>query len=343
MSNHLEEGMQRYAPESGVVVEKIDDAVEIVQRVCPEAWRRIYTKHIDGPGNYMGYKAVALALVGTVTTAMRAALNKQGESNGAIIAGVLERYNFPVYHVSESLFQSMARTHPPAGMTWNDMHWPFDGLIFMVPRGTLYEPESIGGGEIFMMGVVRLMANEELLIPGTKIGVRAMAEDRIMVFWSIKPFGLTMQDTCFPATQALEPDASWMDARTIMREPDLGALAPGDFASMMAGMVANFMLVMRARPELVEKGRRTEKRLASGVVIHTPTFLGRHYQIMRRAAGPVTGAHFTELRWRAGHFRRQHYGSGGVAVKEVLIDPYIAYGAGLVRPEQVEQVRSESK
>jgi hypothetical protein len=103
----------------------------------------------------------------------------------------------------------------------------------------------------------------------------------------------------------------------------------------MSGLCANFLLLMQARRQLVEPGTRTKRVLKSGAPVHNPTWIGRNYQVVRdQQKKTPTGAHFTEIGWRAGHYRNQHYGPKGAEVKLVLIDPYVAYVRGLVQEEK---------
>jgi hypothetical protein len=89
------------------------------------------------------------------------------------------------------------------------------------------------------------------------------------------------------------------------------------------------MIFMVPAGMLYESGRRTPKRLKTGVPIYTPTMLGPKYVIRQRnPKAPPTGAHYTLLKRRAGHLRRTHIGVGRKDVKIALIDPYIAYSAG---------------
>jgi hypothetical protein len=48
------------------------------------------------------------------------------------------------------------------------------------------------------------------------------------------------------------------------------------------------------------------------------------------AAKTEEGGHFTEIGWRAGCMRSQHYGPKNEQIKVIFIDPYICFCRGLV-------------
>ena len=316
-------------------IPSLDKIADAIQRTYPELWRQCYTKHLDAPGNYRGFKAVATTLASAIIETNMYARAQKLVSNGGLIASMLQKYDFPCYFVTEPLLQAMLRTHPPAGSTWADINFPFDSLVFMIPRGLLKEP---GGQAIYALGVGHIgPANLQADIPdwARKQGGHNYA--RAFVFWMMEPAGCGLHDCTFPLTQSLEPDPAWIDAATAQQVeagniPD--ALVSGDFASHMAGIAANLLLVMQARPELVERGGATRKRLGkSGAPIHTPTFIGRKYATEMRGPKPEASGHFTELRWVAGHMHKYWVGKGRTESVIRWIEPYIKYGAGLKREE----------
>ena len=329
-------------PDSGI---NVDIAAKICARVRPEVWKVVHTKHIDVPHTHYPFKALAVTLTSAIhqvvyTRQYSKEVQKIRANNIGASAGLLQKFNYPTYYVGEKLFEAMRRTHAPKGMTWDEIAWPFDSLVFMLPRNTLFEPEESGGREIFLVGASRFSKDAVVTVPGTpiQVGGRGWDHNRVSVFWAMH-HGLLMQDCTFPGTEPLEPSPEWIDRKTrewchITQFPDDGA--KGDFSSYMSGLVANLILVMQARKQMVETGERTGKRLGSGVPVWKPTWVGRRYEILREDHKRLEtqGGHFTELDWRAGHMKRQHFGPGGRETKIILVDPYIAFTRGLVRGEK---------
>ena len=266
----------------------LSQAAEFIKGQIPNIWRVIHTRHIDSPGTHHPHQALAVGLTAAIWEAL---LEKQppgrlAAANIAACAGILQKFDYPTYYVSRPLFEAMKRSRPPENFTWNDLKLPFDGLVFMIPRRSLLEQGT--GDEILFIGGCHLPAQGHIRVPGTGHAVDAKwssKEDRITVFWSLGPSGLTTQDVTFPASQKLIPDSKWIDEMTSLYEQSGFASAKGPdstFTSYVSGLFANLVLVMQARKEILEPGARTGKRLKSGLQVYSPTFIGRNYQILRK-------------------------------------------------------------
>lgn len=305
----------------------VNTVARMLEQKYPTVWNRVFTKSIDAPNHYYSSRSLAVGLTGALVEAKVS--NGALDSNVPLIAGTLEQYDFPVYYVSAPLMDALKRSHPPANLKWSDIMLPFPALTFMLPRGSLQEPKEYGGNDIIWVGVCRFNQGEHPRIPGRGPLSLPMPANRISVCWGLAPSGLTMNDSTFPLDQPLEPDASWIDRVT--EEGNRVYFGPkGNFSAIMAGLVANFILVMEARKELVEPGIcRLKSRGPGKPSLHSPTFIGRNYTILRKGPPGDARGHFTELGWRAGHFKRQHYGPKREQVKTIWIDPYIAMVRGL--------------
>ena len=310
---------------------QVDEAANILEQARPALWKRMNTKFINNPGTHVGFKYVAVTLASAIIDNEHDKLPDLSNNLGAC-AAILEKYNFPTYYVSKPLLESMSHTHPPKEMKWDDVFLPFDGMIFMVPMNTIFEQPS--NKQIVMLGICKFKANSEVKIPDTKMTVNMKGpEDRISIFWVVQE-DLVTQDCTFPVSQPLEPSAGWIEEQT-QKYLDFNGMkdagADSNFSSYLAGIVANLILVMQARKPLVEPGQSQLKVLKSGVPIYSPTYIGRKYTIIRQVDRPTesTGMRFTELGWRSGYMRTQHFGKQNAQSKIILVDPYIAYTKGL--------------
>lgn len=131
----------------------VDRVAAVLRESWPGYWKRCYTKHIDTPGNYYGFKAVAVAFASMLAQCEVDWRNRKPFiSNAPVIASLLEKYDWPMYFVHAALLQSMMRTHPPQEMTWNDVNFPYDAVLFALPRGVLTTPEGKG---IYIVGAAK--------------------------------------------------------------------------------------------------------------------------------------------------------------------------------------------
>lgn len=314
----------------------LDIAESITKKIDPLVWSRVCTKFIDGPSTHYPYKAVPVALASAIIAAISSPSGKDGAANNvSSAAAILERYNYPTYYVNSSLLEALQHTTPP-DLSWNELKLPFSGLVFMLPRGAVQEPESCGGKDLLFVGVAKFEPGEEVRIPGTNVSshpIGTTQEARITIFWALAPNALILQDCTFPISQKLTPDSTWIDQKTeeYRSITHYGSDSPdGKFSARIAGLLANILMVMQARPEYVELGSRIgKKKLKSGIPVYSPTFIGRKYVVIQKQKSESTGAHFTEIGWRAGHWKQQHFGAKSEQTKVIFVDPYIAFMRGL--------------
>jgi hypothetical protein len=324
---------QNELPEANMSVSEIS---RLLSANFPEVWAQFDTKGVQSPPDYYSSKVLACGLSGAILEATHQIRNRLPlESNVSIVAGALQEYNFPMYYVSSPLLEALKRSLPQSGKTWESMPLPFPGLFFMLPRGSVIEPEPTRK-EIAGVGVARIAAPKDgkVYIPnvGREVKWNGDKQDRIIVFWLLGPGGIEMSDLTFPSSQPLAPEAAWIDEVTTLSRAWNGP--PGTFSSYLSGLVANLILVMLTRPHLVEYGGCIEKNKRTGREIWSPTFIGRKYQTIRKdEASPVS--RFTELGWRCGHFKTVPMGIGRTERKDIWVDPYIAHTRGLVPCEEV--------
>lgn len=307
---------------------EVNAAAKMLAETYPRSWGRMYTRSVDAPGNFYSHRALAVAMTGAIEEARE--YDRRGillESNAPMIAGVLEKYDFPTYYVSSPLIDALRRTQPPDTFTWANIELPFQALAFMLPRGALTEPADDGSNGIILIGVAKLNKDERLNIPTVGITPIDVAEDRICVFWTVAPCGITISDSTFPLTEPMKDLTQWIEEKT---PQDRGYTGPSaKFSAVIIALAANLILLMQARADLVEPGSLIRKRSPGKAERRLPTFLGRKYAILRRNESNEASGHFTELGWRAGHFKRQHFGPKNEQVKTIFVDPYIAFTRGL--------------
>lgn len=323
------------SPEAKVVLTfEVNAIAKIMEEKFPKTWKRMYTKSIDAPGNFYSSKSLAVGMTGSIEEIRwKFEQGKQLESNAGTLAGFLEVYDFPTYYVSGPLIEALRRTRPPDDFTWDQLELPYPALCFMLPRGSLKEPVEHGGADIILIGIARFPKGKRLYVP-TVGYIEELPEDSISVFWTCGPSGIVVNDSNFPPSQQLKDLAQWVDERT---PEDRGYVGPrGDFAVNIIALAANLILLMQARQEFIEPGRRLTKQRLGKVDQWSPTFLGRNYTVLRRGEPKVEAqGHFTQLGWRAGHFKRQHFGPKNEQVKTIFVEPYIAYTRSLKTDESI--------
>lgn len=331
-----------------------DTLAGLIADKFPQVWRRTYTKHYDAPGVYRSFKYVAVQFsMGLIGEAMSKVKDRELVSNVPVLFKILEEYDWPTYHVHAPMFDAMRRTHPPTSKTWDDIRLPYPGVIFMLPKGSLYmpkiDPQFVADSErvpIVYIGITRI--SRERFKFKSEFG-ESDGKDRMCVFWSADgPDGPISHDCAFPVSQALEPDPKWIDEATIDQERSgfaSEATVDGSYTAALAGVIANLLLLREARPEYVEAGGRTRRALRNGTTIHAPTFIGHKYVVRREASVKGDSAHmrFTEIGWRAGHMKEQPCGPRLAERKTIWVEPYMAHVRGLMAEKGQETASVVSK
>jgi hypothetical protein len=318
-------------------------AEDFMVKEYPEIWKICNVRHIDAPGNYSGFKTVAL---GCASAILETILAPERAANPAVNAALLCQCNFPTRYVGVKLMGALKHMHPPKSHTWADVHFPFPGIVFMLPRDTIRDPTE-ANQSVHWLSVAIRRKNSPLRVPGTRNQVVPRDEDMVLVNWSSGNC-MIVSDCCFPTSQPLEPDPAWINEVT-NRYRDRNHYEDGGdnpkFSSYMAAIAANLLLFLQARkePTAVHALPQPVRILKSGLPSHPPSWVGQHYQILDRHRRAVpTGAHFTELDWRAGYYRVQHVGPRNEQRTTIkLIDPYICFTRGLVRPEVPAVIETE--
>lgn len=304
-------------------------AATIAETKFPSVWKAVNTKSINNPGSHQGAQSVAAIFAHSIYDCVTSGADAAGNSKCiAEAAAIMQAYDYPLYYVSKNLIEALKRTEPPADTRWDSLTFPFPGLVFMLPRGSVLE--TLDGSSIFCAGIYQSPTKpERIMVPGINSYIDAKDDhlNLISVFW--------ISESCVTGYASFDKGnklhlAKWA-SENVNRNYTDGYEMTNDELLCMVDIVGNLLLVMSARPEIVESGGSTGKTFKSGLPLHQPTFIGRKYEIIRKTPIQSTGAHFTELRWRAGHMKRQHFGIKNQETKIIFVDPYMAYSAGLIK------------
>lgn len=323
----------------GPTVITLAEAEEFLKREDPAIWARVNTKFVDPIPGYAQPKELAVLVGSILVGGPRATVSLSYSANAIMLAHLLEKFDFPSYYVSRSLFDALCHTPPPSELKWQDVFFPFSAVNFMLPDGVLYDPIEKTPIRILTVAKVPSSYSASVRCGGGKLmdlKKPSDGRDYVLVGYGIG-CGAAAQLSSFDSASALLPDPVYMDNATRKAYAEAGVSfvnqPSSEFTSTVCGVAAVLMLAMMARQELVEPGIKTTKVLKSGAVKHTPTWLGRKYVVqVRERSSKLTGAHFTELGWRGGCWRTQHHGLGNKDTKIILVDPYMAYMRKLVRP-----------
>jgi hypothetical protein len=95
------------------------------------------------------------------------------------------------------------------------------------------------------------------------------------------------------------------------------------FTAAAVSLLFGIILVMLARPTLVERNARPIKRTKKGSEIWRPNVIGRQYRIIRERAPEYGSGISPRMHWRRGHWRNQAYGEQFGLRREIWIEPIL--------------------
>jgi hypothetical protein len=244
-----------------------------------------------------------------------------------VVASSLYRNRVPTYFVGRELLPSLLATDPPEDMAASDIPWPVPAALFVFPNGLLSSPTD---GPIRFLAVARSRAGQAHA-PYDGAPLNVVAQFDALALWTVAEgaglpsfgrvarLGGTMRDLM-------------KDCRTGQVSADgEGAPLPADdaaFLDRLTNIAASLLLVMAARPEMVESADEVVKRIKAksgggkaADDLWAPRWVGRNYRKPRPPAGGEAGNHASPRpHMRRGHWRRQRHGEGRSETKIVWIE-----------------------
>ena len=306
-----------------------------IESDLPDLAKLTYPRNYDNVGGYHSPKLMSLGMViaiGGITHGETKTIGNgpnglplvtPKDSNVVHAYGVTLRlleFMVPTVFVAPELLQAARATKLPKDLNMRDIKWPFPAINFVFPKGAMQSPHDgdIPGLAIshFESGNVTHKSLPPALMPGPSIGYFTL--------------GLQNGGPLFAANLDIrdETTTAWMKRvqetdYTLFADP-LGksSLAPGEtitdqdqaFIDDLAALGLKLVMIMTARPQLVEPAVRTRpasvKKGKSRSELWSPYILGRTYQLKRTEGSPKgtpTGRHVI-LHPVCGHTRIQWYG-----------------------------------
>lgn len=302
---------------------------DIAPRIEPEMWRacnpRIY-KNADNFGN----PQVAGAVLASSILTIRDHGHEVAQTQNVIYlaAAQILKYDIPTFFVQKELAEAALRTSPPDNYKWTEMPMPFEGGVFVLPKGLVHHPRK---GEVDIIGFGRTRAGLHTVALKDCPTVRT-ANDNFIIFTGLRESaGFEIYDRTFNSkTNPTIAEVYNQKSDKSLEAYDKMFHLPfesGDteFMHLLCKIVFNLLLAAATRPELIEAGAKVGRHKKSGAEIWTPRFLGRKYRVQAKGESVSLGGHI-RWHWRSGHFRLQHFGQGRTEEKLIWIEPYQAGG-----------------
>ena len=280
------------------------DLAAQAERFFPQFLQALMPRRFRAPGQFPSEKvpAVCLALAAGHTAVRIAAQKDQPDETTLTMvtqAWHLTRNLVPVFYVSKDLILAASLTSLPDDLDLESLPFPFPAMTFMLPRGAWTNgPEGscpylcvskVRKGEPH--GLLTLHGGEDIWPSArTTLGVTvAMDQAPAVPFYYLNVEALGTLKQSLPDLDAIPFDVSHAS------EPTGVDLEGKDFCLQSWFLALKLVLIMLARPNLVEHGRLEKrvkgKRAGKGVEYWSPNFVD-----FTRARPPLVRAVFPA--WR---------------------------------------------
>jgi hypothetical protein len=155
-----------------------------LEKEHPDWLRALTPRLIDAPAEYWRQKVLAVSSANAAMQNYVSIREHQTRPNPALAAvhgqaALLLRYDAPTYYISRELLAAALRTELPDDMLFEVIPFPFDALVFMLPKGTVRHPNE---GDCPFLVLSRTSKGQTLSLPieGLDFGVAA-EQDAVLV------------------------------------------------------------------------------------------------------------------------------------------------------------------
>jgi hypothetical protein len=283
-------------PEHGISVSR---AMNGIKQVAPGIWNA-YAPHIyKGVDAFHDPRYIALHYIGIYASYVMMGVPQTQESAETLMGlarGIPLR--FPLYFVARDIFDACLNSDTLPEIDWLHMDLPAEQMNFVLPKNAF----KVKGFYLTAMSITRVKRG---IYKIPEIDTFAVDQDLLMIHCLDERFlnyrrvinevyrpGVTVFPEFAKSDNPFELPLDGSDRDALER---------------LTNLAFNLILLMLARPQLVEMGRQVKAHCKrGGSAIWTPNIVGAKY---RRPSKPPTGTHSSPvMHLRRGHFRQQWIG-----------------------------------
>lgn len=292
----------------------------------PVLWRKFNPRLYKNTDRY-GSPMVAGATLASAALTLRDHGQGVAQTQNVIYLAAAElcKYDVPALFVAPELAQAAFLSKPDENMRWDTLALPFEAALLMLPRGLFAHPEF---GPVDYVGYARTRAGVHQ-VPLPNCPQIATKNDNFIVFTGLRDSpGFQIYDRTFNAQSNPTIADKLPDDPHIYEEGKFYIPLAADeheFLSNLTALVFRLLLVLVARPEQLETGRRyASPKKRGGQEVWLPNIVGRQYRAQPASLGTAGGAGGRKrLHWRRGHFRNQAIGPGLTGRRLIWIEPML--------------------
>lgn len=301
---------------------------ELEKRYSKE-WAVLYPRIYERTSSYHSPRELAADLLGAFLVGEKARIEKIAlglpDQHALVGASLLASLRVPTFFLSRNLLEALAKTQPPQGIAWKDMHLPFEAAAFVFPRGALKHSSE---GELSCLWYARLRGGQIYRSPFASGRTFEVDEDKLYFRGSLDK---SLASLMHGYSESNQPEINAVDLSEYddtFYGQSTQPLNKGDQAVLEAGisLVLGALLAMLERPQLLSRGAFTGKRSKKGAEFWTPNVIGGDYRASTSGSLSQGQGSSPRLHWRRGHWRNQPYGPRHELRKHLWIEPMLIAG-----------------
>lgn len=300
----------------------------MIEQICPtNVWKACNPRVYDQLGRFYSSKILGSSLANTVLCARQFGLSSSSVSNQFAVAALLDSHKVPTYFVTTRLLESVNATELDETFRWVDMKFPHPGLAFIFEQGAVKHPTS---GDIPFVALGRTIKGTDINYSCSAPSATVQGGGLLMLTATHQSamfdhYDLAMSDVVTPTIGGLQviKDKDYVNTPDpIVGEPLSNT--ERDFNAWLTVLAIKLVLLMIARPTMVERGQRLRTVLKSGSQkeFWSPNILGKSYHATHEKSEPGEKI-ARRMHWRRGHFRSQAFGVHYAEHRTIWIEPTI--------------------
>lgn len=303
------------------------EMIDVVIQQAPQVWSLFYPRIYRDSDRYCSPKIPAAAMTSAVDMALTPGGMKISRPVQWIFlaADKITQYDVPFLFIAPELLDAAMRSNPPENTKWTELKLPYEGAVFMLPKGSFKDSE---GKSYDFVGYCRRR-------PGDKVGSKFASLSNVRF--------ADVTESCFVAfTMASDGEGFLLecalneDMTQYIEVGDVENMIPknkfelelstseSELVSKLMNIVFRVSLALEARPSLLSPGSfEKNHKKDQNLEIWTPTIIGRDYRYQRTEL--MGGTHVSpRMHWRRGHFRRQAVGPrSATSHKTIWLEPML--------------------
>lgn len=277
------------------------DYIEVVRELAAPELGELMPRRVVAPSGSYPFEGFAAILASDAAGENGKARRFKSDAYCEALRRILALYRTPCYAISPGLFSALWMSAPPTDLCVGDLPDSRRCGVISLPRGALVGSLGIDVGWV-SWAFMKAHEYEQCKIAQGEDGLIIIsheAEGIRRCHMTVSDMASRIADRENPPIVNVEPD-----------RPMQTTEADGEMPSRIAAFVANCLLLMDSRADVVEAGGIERKPKKGKPALYRPQYIGKGYKIKKGTRGPQGGTHASpRLHWRRGHWRIQPYGS----------------------------------